>query len=1267
MKRKAMSLILTLALILGLIPGVKLSVKAESDTVRVIVENTTFTEEEEYDDVPWEGTLIDTTVELTSDDTMFSCIQKAVEGAGYTMTASGDYITEINGLEAGAADMFGMDGWVGTLNGWFPDAGFGSFGVANGELTADDVIKVMYTCTLSDVGMVWSPSQIDFSLSALSTSAGTLSPAFDKDVKSYTLVVPGECTGITVNAVSADPNVRPTVSVGETVYKKTETIPVKTGTVIKASLLWTEWSSDYTTSTVITKNEYTINVVRDLPSYQLSDIGAQWANFRNSTANMAITSAQTPVDKAHTKLKWATEKLSTGAYNSNPPGQQLIVGNALIFTAGNSIYKYDLATGARLASGTLPGSQNYGYTALTYVPEKGILYVPLDGGKIAAVDPSTLNVLWTYVDELGGQAQSPLTYNDGFIYGGFWTGEAKAANFVCVNAATGEMYWTYTVQGGFYWAGAAAVGNYVVVGTDDGASGTNGTSHVYVFSKESNTPVSSLELTGMGDQRSCMAVSDGRVYFTTKKGYLCSAAIDAATGALSDLKVVNYGAQSTSTPVVYGDYVYFATGSGISETGSSGNMVIAKKDDLSKVKAIGLKGYPQASLLLSTAYEASEGYLYFYSTYNAQPGGVSLIKVKASDPTDTVLEEIYDAAGHEQFCISSVICDANGDLYYKNDSGCVLALTKTTVAVPQIIVDLSTEEVKYQQNDAAAPLTVAATTPDEGELTYQWQYSINGSDFTDIPEGTNSSFTPYTSLLTTYKYRCVVTNTLNGQSETAVSKTATVIVKVFSQDAGLKVVTSTSNNVASGTQVIAASGSTYKFENYAYSKRVWLGTNEPNATITSVELLTYTDTNATFTAVTSSNVYNGETYKYRFFKSNYTGTSTFKVTVLAEDGVTEAVHYVVLTSDAEYVPASSDITVTIENAGNVVVPMKTVTVKDLDYDGLFTVNEALYAAHEAFYEGGAAAGYACGTTQYGLSLFKLWGDESGAFGYYLDNNSCWSLADPVTAGQYLYAYIYADQIYWSDSYAAFEDTAYNCDTKRPVTVTLNASGYDANWNPVTAPKAGAVIQAYDENMQTALPASEFSFKDNGDGTYTLYFTKAGTYLVAASTADKSITPALTAVTVAEGPADYVFTAGMNQRVAADKDAQFVTDGDLDEFIELLLDGKVVDPKNYTLKKGSTYITLKADFVKTLKAGEHTLTAVYETSTCSTTFIVEEAKKEPAKQETEKKDTDKKEDSKTQILGVETASTHPYFFAVMAMVLLIMACAVALACKKKDEQ
>ena len=61
---------------------------------------------------------------------------------------------------------------------------------------------------------------------------------------------------------------------------------------------------------------------------------------------------------------------------------------------------------------------------------------------------------------------------------------------------------------------------------------------------------------------------------------------------------------------------------------------------------IGLKGYPQSSLLMSTAYEESTGYIYLYSTYNMTLGGVSMVKTKPDNTKaeGAELTEIYDKA-----------------------------------------------------------------------------------------------------------------------------------------------------------------------------------------------------------------------------------------------------------------------------------------------------------------------------------------------------------------------------------------------------------------------------------------------------------------------------------------------------------------------------------------------------------------------------------------------------------------------------------------------
>lgn len=412
------------------------------------------------------------------------------------------------------------------------------------------------------------------------------------------------------------------------------------------------------------------------------DVGSDWNNFRNSDTNMGITDAKTPTDAESTALLW-NAKLGSGW--AAAPSVQIIVDDTLIVMSGTTIYKLDMETGETLVTGTMAQSPSYGYTPPTYAD--GLIFCPLGNGTVQAFDAKTLESVWVYQDPQKGQALSPISYSDGYVYTGFWNGEAKEANFVCLSVSDDDpaqnnenklSTWSWKQMGGFYWAGGVVIGDYLVVGTDDGTSGTAGDSTLYAFDKKTGEIVSSLKLAGLGDQRSSIAwdASSGKVYFSTKGGYLCSAKFDTASGKLSGLTAVNNHAQSTSTPVVYDGKVYYATGSGISSSGSSGNFVVADADSLELLYGVGLLGYPQCSMLLSTAYE-DEGYLYFYSTYNSKPGGISLIKVKkdgSGTAEDAELIEVYDAKGFEEYCITSIICDKNGNLYYKNDSGNVFAV-----------------------------------------------------------------------------------------------------------------------------------------------------------------------------------------------------------------------------------------------------------------------------------------------------------------------------------------------------------------------------------------------------------------------------------------------------------------------------------------------------------------------------------------------------------------------------------------------------------------
>ena len=84
--------------------------------------------------------------------------------------------------------------------------------------------------------------------------------------------------------------------------------------------------------------------------------------------------------------------------------------------------------------------------------------------------------------------------------------------------------------------------------------------------------------------------------------------------------------------------------------------------------------------------------------------------------------------------------------------------------------------------------------------------------------------------------------------------------------------------------------------------------------------------------------------------------------------------------------------------------------------------------------------------------------------------------------------------------------------------------------------------------------------------------------------------------------------GQTMVVDAAKDLSFRSSAPIESFQKVLVDDKEVAAENYELTEGSTIVTLKASFLKTLGVGEHKLSVVSATGTAETTFTVAEAAK-----------------------------------------------------------
>ena len=97
------------------------------------------------------------------------------------------------------------------------------------------------------------------------------------------------------------------------------------------------------------------------------------------------------------------------------------------------------------------------------------------------------------------------------------------------------------------------------------------------------------------------------------------------------------------------------------------------------------------------------------------------------------------------------------------------------------------------------------------------------------------------------------------------------------------------------------------------------------------------------------------------------------------------------------------------------------------------------------------------------------------------------------------------------------------------------------------------------------------------------------------------------------------TGGQNEKwtQGSANELIFTSNAPLSEFISVTIDGQVVDEKNYVKEEGSTIIKLKADYLSTLSAGNHTISINSTSGSATTACTIEETAKtssgvEPAK-------------------------------------------------------
>jgi len=201
--------------------------------------------------------------------------------------------------------------------------------------------------------------------------------------------------------------------------------------------------------------------------------------------------------------------------------------------------------------------------------------------------------------------------------------------------------------------------------------------------------------------------------------------------------------------------------------------------------------------------------------------------------------------------------------------------------------------------------------------------------------------------------------------------------------------------------------------------------------------------------------------------------------------------------------------VNLSIAGDPLLAQAEVELQDLNENGYYDLDDVFVRLHELYYQDGAE-GYASYVGDYGKAISRLWGDESGAYGYYVNHMSAMSLDDPVETGDIVGAFIYADTETWSDAYCWFEADGQEAGTGDTLVLTLYEAGFDENWNSIELPCVGAELLLNGE--ATGIFTDE-------NGAAELIFTQPGSYVLSAASEAENLVPPVCVMEITGDPVE----------------------------------------------------------------------------------------------------------------------------------------------------
>lgn len=179
---------------------------------------------------------------------------------------------------------------------------------------------------------------------------------------------------------------------------------------------------------------------------------------------------------------------------------------------------------------------------------------------------------------------------------------------------------------------------------------------------------------------------------------------------------------------------------------------------------------------------------------------------------------------------------------------------------------------------------------------------------------------------------------------------------------------------------------------------------------------------------------------------------------------------------------------------------------ELNDKSVYTLDDVFKTAHDLYYDGGSEVGYGSATGDWGAYITKLWGDESGKFGYQVNRGTetVMGLAHEVENGDYIDVCIYKSYYPDNESYTRFDKSTAEALINENIELTLEELGYSNDFNTVFSACKDATITVNGEETEV---------KTDSEGKATLSFNAVGKYVVSAvktKELNETTVPAITA-------------------------------------------------------------------------------------------------------------------------------------------------------------